>query len=394
MNAFRPYAVVLGLSPTGLYVARELGRSGTPLLGVDTGFASAGASRYFRRSGGIWYEQDTERLVERLVDFGNSCVIRPVLIPTSDHYVELIIENHARLRTVFCIAGCYAGVAESLLDKQQFHQLCMAQGIASPGIWELSTADDVTGLEEIPFPCIVKPALIHLAKPYMRGRKVFVVESPADLRALLQRLPREAGRWLLQEIIPGEESRISLVAGYAGEHNIADDTFTAIKLRQYPPGFGSASRAISGPCDEAREIAGKLMASIGFRGVYGAEFKRDPRDGRLKIIEVNPRPTLWFYLSHAAGKRLLERAYCDMAGLPFAKSRAQRDGVLWHYVLKDIASAIFYRFRGKDFVLGAPDLAAGGPVEGRCWPVFSASDPLPFFAELAVYVTKFVRRVF
>ena len=394
MHDSRPFAVVLGLSPTGLYVARELGRSGTPLLGVDTDFGTASASRYFRQSGGIWYEADTGRLADRLLEFGRRCDSKPVLIPTSDHFIQFVVENYSRLHSAFHIAECYAGIADCFLDKQKFHQLCGTHGIATPGVWELSSMEDIGRVEGVPFPCLLKPTLIHLAKPFMRGRKVFIVESRADLVALSKKLPRESGSWLLQELIPGEESSIALVAGYTSENAIAGDTFTAVKLRQYPPGFGSASRAISGPCAEAREIAETLMASIGFNGMYGAEFKRDPRDGRLKIIEVNPRPTLWFYLSHAAGKRLVERAYCDVAGLPVALASPQRDGVLWHYVLKDMASAIFYRIRGRGFILGAPDLAAGGPVAGRCWPVFSLSDPMPFFAELMVYVTKFFRRVF
>ncbi|CAA0090403.1 D-aspartate ligase [Halioglobus japonicus] len=394
MNTSRPYAIVLGLSPTGLYVARELGRNGTPLLGIDTGFASAAASRYFRKTGGVWYEADNNKLALRLLEFAAHLDSKAVLIPTSDHFIEFAIENYARLAPAFHMAQGYANVAEQLLDKQQFHQLCTRHSVATPGVWALSSMDEIRQLPEIPFPCILKPTLIHLAKPFLNGKKLFIVESRADLLALSQKIPKESGSWLVQEIIPGRESSIALVAAYASDNPNAGDTFTARKLRQYPPGFGSASRVISENSAEASDIAETLIASIGFSGVYGAEFKRDPRDGNLKIIEINPRPTLWFHASHAAGKRLLERAYCDMAGLPLASTTEQRDGILWHYALKDFASAMFYRYRGKDFVLQAPDLSAGGPVNVRCWPVFSLADPLPFVAELAVYMTKFIRRLF
>jgi D-aspartate ligase len=394
MNTPRPHAIVLGLSPTGLYVARELGRSGTPLLGVDTGFASAAASRYFRSTGGVWYEPDNERLVARLLEFAARLESKAVLVPTSDRYIEFVIENYARLERVFHITKCYASVAGQLLDKQKFHQLCERHGIATPGVWTLSSMEDIGELPEIPFPCILKPTLIHLAKPFLRGKKLFIVESRAELLALSKAIPKASGHWLLQELIPGEESGITLVAAYASENAAAGDAFTARKLRQYPPGFGSASRVISETLAETRTIAETLIAAIGFSGVYGAEFKRDPRDGALKIIEINPRPTLWFYASHAAGKRLVETAYCDLTGLPLAGKAQQRDGVLWHYALKDAASAFFYRFRGKGFVLQAPDLSAGGPASVRCWPVFSLTDPLPFFAELVVYGMKFFRRVF
>jgi predicted ATP-grasp superfamily ATP-dependent carboligase len=261
-------------------------------------------------------------------------------------------------------------------------------------MWELANVQEWDQLDDIPYPCILKPALIHLAKPYMKGKKLFIVDSRDDLQALVKRLPPETGSWLVQEVIPGEESRITLMAGYTGTRDVANDAFTARKLRQYPPGFGSASRVISETCDETRSISEALMHAIGFIGVYGAEFKRDPRDGILKIIEINPRPALWFYLSHAAGKQLVERAYCELVGLPLPERNKQRDGIVWQYALKDFVSSMFYRFRSKEFILGAPDQSRGGAVRGRCWPVFSLTDPMPFFAELGVYLIKYFRRLF
>ena len=391
-NTARPHAIVLGLSPTGLYVARELGRCGVPLLGVDRDFASAGTSRYFRRSVGVWYEPDSVALLQRLVAYARELPGKPVLFPTSDYYIEFVVEHYAALNPVFAIADGYAEVATVLMDKMKFHDLCARHAVATPGVWQVDSADQIAQFDQIPFPCILKPTLIHLARPYLRGKKVLVAADRSELEALWRQLPPASGSWLIQEIIPGEESGITLSAGYASEAGI--DTFTARKLRQYPPGFGSASRVISETCDETREIGRALIEAIGYRGVYGTEFKRDPRDGKLKIIEINPRPTLWFYLSHAADKYLVQRAYCDLAGLPLPPQREQRDGILWHYALKDFASALFYRFKGRGFIFGAPDVSKGGRVKGRCWPVFSLTDPIPFFAELRVYLGKFCRRLF
>jgi predicted ATP-grasp superfamily ATP-dependent carboligase len=221
-----------------------------------------------------------------------------------------------------------------------------------------------------------------------------VIHTRDELLAIARRLPAETGSWLIQEIIPGAESRITLAAGYAGGSVDTDDIFTARKLRQYPAGFGSASRAISCHCSDTEATTRRLIDAIGYRGLYGAEFKRDPRDGALKIIEINPRPTLWFHLSHAAGKRLVATAYCAQAGIPLPVRTAQRDGILWQYTLKDWASALFYRFRGEAFVFPRPDLRAGGRPNGRCWPVFSVADPLPLLAECYVYASKFMRRLF
>ena len=46
-----------------------------------------------------------------------------------------------------------------------------------------------------------------------------------------------------------------------------------------------------------RKTAEDLLAALGWVGVAMAEFKVDPRDGRPKLLEVNPR--FWGSLNHA-----------------------------------------------------------------------------------------------
>jgi len=205
-------------------------------------------------------------------------------------------------------------------------------------------------------------------------------------------IPADSGAWFVQEIIPGAESAITLFAGFVDAAGEVRQGFTARKLRQYPAGFGSASLVISEHCEETLAICRRFLPAIGYRGVFGAEFKRDPRDGRLKIIEINPRPTLWFHLSHAAGKRVVQAAAHEAFGLPAVPEQAQANGVLWRYALKDLVSAGFYAFKGRQFLFPAPDLRAGGPVIARCWPVFDAADPMPALMEPVHYVRKALRR--
>jgi predicted ATP-grasp superfamily ATP-dependent carboligase len=130
--------------------------------------------------------------------------------------------------------------------------------------------------------------------------------------------------------------------------------------------------------DEVAELSIRLLRALGFTGLCGTEFKLDARDRRLVTIEVNPRPTLWCQLANASGVRLVEAAVRDMAGLEPGPQQAQRDGIRWQYLLRDLYSAWFYR-SSRDPVRPAP--ATGGRVEGRTWPVWSVRDPLPALAE-------------
>lgn len=387
------HAVVLGLSPTGLYAARELGKAGGRLLGVDLGPATAEASRHFRDAG-TWRADADERLVARLLDFAATTGTRPFLIPTSDVFIELVIRHATRLREGFEFAAGYDGIADELLDKQRFHALCAKHGVETPGIWQADDKQQLSALaSSIPFPCILKPVLIHRAKHFLKGHKVLVARTREEYAGYVEAIPADSGAWFVQEIIPGPESAITLFATYVDRKGAVREGFTARKLRQYPSGFGSASLVISAPDAETAEISTRFLQAIGFRGVCGVEFKRDPRDGRLKIIEINPRPTLWFQLSHAAGKRVVEAAARDLLGLASRPEQPQRQGVRWRYLLKDWASALFYLRKGKTFLFPAPDTGAGGRVTARCWPVFALDDPMPALVEPFHFLRKALRRL-
>ncbi|HEY0973769.1 MAG TPA: hypothetical protein VGE57_04695 [Solimonas sp.] len=386
-------AIVMGLSPTGLYVARELGLAGASLLGIETGAAVAMASRHLRGGAGSWALDSLDGLADRLAAAAPNSTT-PMLLPTSDVFIEFVIRHAEALARTHVFAGAYRGVAADLLDKRRFHALCAAHGVATPGVWQADGREGLAALADaLPFPCILKPELIHRAKSFLKGKKVLVLRGRDDYLRTVDSIPAESGGWLVQEIIPGAESAITLFAGYVGRGGVVRQAFTARKLRQYPSGFGSASMVISERCEETREVSERFLRAIGFEGVCGSEFKRDPRDGKLKIIEINPRPTLWFQLTHAAGKRVVEAQWRDLCGLDPLPDPVQRDGVRWRYLLKDLASAAFYATKGRDFVFPAPDLRAGGPLTARCAPVFAADDPRPALAEPLHFLRKALRRL-
>jgi predicted ATP-grasp superfamily ATP-dependent carboligase len=221
---------------------------------------------------------------------------------------------------------------------------------------------------------------------------VLVARTREEYQGFVASIPDDTGAWFVQEIIPGPESSITLFAGYVDSGGALRQSFTARKLRQYPAGFGSASLVISEPNSETLAICERFLPAIGYRGVCGVEFKRDLRDGRLKIIEINPRPTLWFQLSHAAGKRVLLAAANDLQGRPMPADLPQVNGMQWRYYLKDLVSACFYVFKGHSFLFPAPDLSAAGRVTARCWPVFDAADLMPALMEPVHYVAKAFKR--
>lgn len=243
------------------------------------------------------------------------------------------------------------------------------------------------------YPCIIKPSRIQDVKAIIGGRKGWIARDLAEFDRVILAIPPEAGMLLVQEIVPGPESAITLFCGYVDSRGQMHQPFTARKLRQYPPGFGSASMVQSAAEPESRAIAERLLAAVGYRGIAAAEFKRDPASGALKIIEINARPSLWFSLSTAAGKQVIMAAYSALAGLGTMPAEIpQSDGIRWRYTLKDIRSALFY-CANPSFVLPPPDTAVLGPAGKRVSPVFAWDDPGPALVELVNFGRKSVSRM-
>jgi predicted ATP-grasp superfamily ATP-dependent carboligase len=390
-----PTIVVLGLSPTGLYTVRELSRAGFSLLGVADLHACGVSSRYLTHPERSWLIHDDELLVKRLCLLAQEEDQRPILLPTSDRYIEFVADYYTDLTEHFFLQPSYSpDYVYDLLEKGRFYKLCAQHGLDAPGIWYPDTKAELLGLvDQLPYPCILKPKLIHLAATYLKGRKVLLANNRAEYERFIKALPEGLGGWVVQEVIPGPESNILLLAGYFNHDSEPVETFTARKLRQYPPGFGSASLVQSETNATILEMSCRFLKQIGYRGICGTEFKLDSRDGKLKVIEINPRPTLWFHLSHAAGKRVAETACRDLVGLPITPSSHQVDGIAWRYAFKDLYSQLFYIIKGSRFVFPAPVIPEDIGWSGQTWAVYDPDDQRPALMEPINYMRKFFLRI-
>ena len=387
-------AVVLGLSPTGLYAVRELGQAGIPVLGVSSYLQAGNHSRYLTHSLGTIVEADENHRLERLVDVFSSSDQRPVLIPASDQDIDFVLTHAQVLSEHFVFQPSYLdGIGERILSKTTFCDLCRMHGVEIPRSWQSRSSQLAELKGQISFPCLVKPSQIHEVKGAMGGEKGWVAADNTEFDGITARLPQGNTDWLVQEIIPGPESEITLFAAYFDLDSKPRQKFTARKLRQYPPGFGSASLVASHDEEDTRRLSEQFLTGIGYRGIAATEFKRDPRDGKLKIIEINPRPSLWFGLSTASGKSVTLAAYHDLAktGIELEELQ-QRQSVGWRYALKDAYSSLFYRLK-RDFVLPAPDTRQFGKLAPCVDAVWDGADPKPALGDLWNFGKKAVHRV-
>ena len=123
---------------------------------------------------------------------------------------------------------------------------------------------------------------------------------------------------------------------------------------------------------ELAEAGLRLLHELGYHGVSQVEFKRDPRDGAYRLMEINPRHWMWHSLATACGVNLSLAAYRDAIGEPYMAPR-QTDGAKWVVSLTDVRDT-FSRWRRGQERLG-PWLKSyrGVKVDG----LFSLKDPVP-----------------
>jgi predicted ATP-grasp superfamily ATP-dependent carboligase len=84
---------------------------------------------------------------------------------------------------------------------------------------------------------------------------------------------------------------------------------------------------------ELADAAVALLLALEFHGIAQVEFKRDPRDGTFKLIEVNPRLWEWHGLAAACGVDFPRIAYLDSVGRPPPPARMDGDGRRWAITL-------------------------------------------------------------
>ena len=382
-------AIVMGASPTGLAAVRGMGEKGIRVRVAD--FKADRPAFHSRFNRGAAIVGDTvEQIIDNILAATQQESLPPIVIPTSDAMVLGLVKHRQRyqgkLKTFQAIEN---GLAASVTDKASFYQQCLDADVPTAKTAFPQSGDEILGLAaSFQFPLLLKPVFGHLWRERLKGHKLLVTNSHSDLKQIVDSFGDDAAGLMVQELIPGPEKDIWIGGVYRSETGQHDGCFVGQKTRQYPPNFGSASYARSIYKSEIEDLSWKFLEAVDYRGICGTEFKLDRRDGQYKIIEVNPRPTLWFHLVSAAGMNLFEFAFHDLAGKPLPTSiAAQVPGVNWCFHDKDFLT---WGHHLKRMNL-SPLVTTFSPWNHGA--VVSLSDPKPFL-KIPLYYLRRIRERF
>ncbi len=372
----RPLAFVMG----SMNLLRPVGLAGAPCVAVAPRNAPTAHSRFTR---GVlpWedFSDRTELLVERLVRFGEAQSEPPILLYEEDEHLLIISRYRETLGRVFRFVVADPDLVENLVDKNRFHDLAERMRLPVPATLHLRPAETSVPPDlDLAFPLIVKPATRRDTVWREIGElgKARQVDDPAALRALWPQMAASGRNFLAQEIVAGPESRIESYHVYVdGQGEIAGE-FTGRKIRTYPASYGHTTALTITDAQDVADLGRALTWRLNLRGVAKFDFKRAP-DGRLYLLEVNPRFNLWHFPGALAGVNLPALVYADLAGLPRPASGFARAGVVWCNLLKDLAAA---RSMGVPLSAWAPWALRCEAKSGLSW-----DDPMPILRKIAAF---------
>ena len=150
------------------------------------------------------------------------------------------------------------------------------------------------------------------------------------------------------------------------------------KVRQGPLRFGTSAVFTAGHDQEVHDLGLRVLGAVGYLGLAHVEFVRDPRDGQLKVIEVNTRPPVWAGIATGPELGIAKVAYDDLTGRP-TESRTMTEQLTWIYLAKDMYVSAQMARRGE---LPPREFLRHYLQRKKVRATFAVDDPVPAVASL------------
>lgn len=383
-------AVVIGGDYQGLGIVRSLGRRGIPVCVVDDERSIARYSRYTSFARRVSSLRGNRETVDALLDLARKRDLEGwVLYPTRDETVAALSLYREELVKVFRVPTPCWETVNTIWDKRNTYKLAKELGIPAPRTWYTRNVEDLEQVEGH-FPVALKPAIKeHFI--YATKDKAWRADSMAQLRELFQEASKfvPPGEIMIQDLIPGDGAcQYAYCCFFKQGKSVAG--VVACRRRQHPHDFGRAStyvETVELPLLE--DYAQRFLRAIDYYGLVEVEFKRDPRDGEYRLLDVNGRTWGYHTIGRRAGIDFPYLLFADQMRLPVDTAKG-KPGIRWIRLLTDLPSGIVGILQGHfDMLTYARSLLQ---IDEEA--VFSIEDPLPGLAEVALFPYLFVKRGF
>jgi len=385
LNKSNP-AVIFGLNETGLAIGRSLGRHGIKVYGISH---SKGIAYYSKYINGQVFPHPINQESEFIKNINNFCQRfqkKPVLFIDSDEYLMFYAKNSSFINKHFLSNLPGAELVKSISDKYIQYKLAINFDIDVPKTMFVDNLERINEIEtDLEYPVFIKARDVNIWRKKVSGsQKGFIINEKNELIEELKILEEKNVPVIIQEIVKSPDNqnyKICVYISSAGDYKLV---FTLRKIHQYPIHFGIGSSVMSYKYPLLEETGLRLYSSIGYRGVGSAEFKYDEKDGKLKLIEINPRYWQQNSLADFCGMNFPLMDYLEAAGQSPGKIEFFRENLKWVNLYLDFTSYLAYKKEGEiTFSKWLKDLKGKKTISYLSW-----DDITPFFRHLFIIILR------
>jgi len=270
-----------------LAAVRSLGRRGFYLaVGEKTRFATAIFSRYCSRR--LIYPSPLSK-PDEFLDWLLNEVKRnnyDMVLPTELETQQIILRNREEMEKYTRVPFADYALTANVQNKAWLMKYAETNGYPCPKTLGTDLKSVPTVLndfcyEDVEYPLVIKP------RESSGSRGIMYVKKPSEFPAALRKVQDRYPLPIVQEYIPhGGAYGVGALFNRNSEPKAA---FVYKRLREYPVTGGPSTLRESVKNDEIKEIALNLLKSLKWTGIAMVEFRVDARDGRPKLMEINPR---------------------------------------------------------------------------------------------------------
>jgi D-aspartate ligase len=388
-NARLPPAIIVGGGTNALSIARSLAGAGIEVYAINDPQAMVGYSRFCKlvripKMAGTAEESWAAYLMGRESDHLRGAV----LLAASDEGIELIARHRQPLCEKFRLDLSNPAAQLCMLNKLCTYRAAQAGGVPTPKFWVSDTREQMEKLkDELVFPLIIKPLLIHEFKKKFNDPFVLVHRFD-ELVDAFDGVNHAGIKAFLVEMIPGPDDKLCSYYSYLDDNGDNLFDFTKRVIRRFPMNMGGGSYHITDHVPEIKELSLRLFRHVGLRGIANTEFKLDGRDGQLKLIECNARFTAADCLLAASGLNLSLFVYNRLIGRAPIRPTSYCVGLrLW----SPTADFLAYRQLNRLGLLSFREWVRS-ILHPQIFPLFRWYDPLPAIVSGARHVRNYLLR--
>ena len=207
--------------------------------------------------------------------------ILDVIIPMNDYSAKYLSKYKDLLADKVSFSIPDLAIFMNGYDKNLLMKVCSAHNFPHPKSIDLSILKFGSIVENFSFPALIKPNETTGARGFLK------VTSFDELWENYPKIFNEYGACHLQEFISSEGKQFKVQVLI--HNNEVKNSTVLEKLRFYPVNGGSSCFNKSIVNNELVTVCSTVLKALKWEGFADFDLIEDPRDGIIKIMEINPR---------------------------------------------------------------------------------------------------------